>query len=321
MKRRVGNILVAAVVASFLMTTSAAWADCGSVPFYSPFIAVIDQSEQNEATMIKFDPLSVSVFEPQQRGIILWNGEEEILLLSTDQRATRKSAVLEVIPLPAEPTVRLGSFQTFENAQRLMVEKRMWVFAHGNVSPDMAKVPEQAGKITFQEKLGAHDLAVAQVLKTEGFVEFVQNYLRERYQTPDAPIRAEFLKIIQSYLDEGFKWFAFDVITLDGTTKSREPIEYRFSSSCVFYPLRISTLEQGQTKVDLLVFSAKGVKSTAALASKYLDQESPLSVSVADVEGLEKGWKGFFPASPDLVMDQVKIEGESPKLVADVTMK
>ena len=77
-----------------------------------------------------FDPLEERVYEPRQRAVILWNGQEEILLLSTDQRSTRASMVLEVFPFPERPSVRLGDFETFERAQRLATKKRMWSFAH-----------------------------------------------------------------------------------------------------------------------------------------------------------------------------------------------
>ena len=56
---------------------------------------------------IPFDP-GVRIFEPNQRAMIAWNGQEEILLLSTDLRASQPTKVLEVIPLPAEPEVKKG---------------------------------------------------------------------------------------------------------------------------------------------------------------------------------------------------------------------
>lgn len=60
---------------------SAIWADCGSVPFRSPLtikrmlaLELLPDGQKN----VKFDPLDVVVYEPGQRGIILWNGEEQI---------------------------------------------------------------------------------------------------------------------------------------------------------------------------------------------------------------------------------------------------
>lgn len=52
--------------------------------------------------LIPFIP-GVQIFEPNQRAMIAWNGSEEILLLSTDLRASQATQVLEVLPLPSEP--------------------------------------------------------------------------------------------------------------------------------------------------------------------------------------------------------------------------
>ena len=45
----------------------------------------------------------VRFFEPSQNALIAWNGQEEILYLTTDVRASRASKVLEVLPLPSQP--------------------------------------------------------------------------------------------------------------------------------------------------------------------------------------------------------------------------
>jgi len=308
----------------------AAWGDCGSIPFRPPRIPNPIEITQplrtpstepaREARTVDFDPLKVVVFEPQQRAVILWNGQEEILLLSTDQRASEKSGVLEVIPLPAEPRVRLGSFQTLEAAQRLVIHKRVWACAHGGARAGVASLPESAGRITFQARLGAHDLTVAEVRNPAGLVGFVQNFLQERYQTPNAPIRPDFVRIIRSYLDEGFRWFAFDVLLLDSTIKSRDPIEYRFQSDAVFYPLRISSLEAGKTKVDHIVFTPKEFTEFRGPA-KDLRREPLLSATREEVEALDPDWRGFFGQSTSLVLHQWKIEGESAKLLVDVRAK
>lgn len=336
MKVRSGLLAVAVAFLFGLCAAPAAWADCGSIPFEAPAMGGMSFGEDDggeasgyqgysgegdyetysgETENISFDPLKVSVFEPQQRAIILWNGEEQILLLSTDQRATEKSAVLEVIPLPSRPTVRLGSFATFEEAQRLAVNRRMWRFASGSAD---IKVPDNAGRIDFHEKLGAHDLTVAEVLRPQGFIQFVQNHLRENYDTQKAPINPEFVGVIRSYLDQGYKWFAFDVITLDETLRSRDPIEYRFKSDHVFYPLRISSMEKGKTNVDLLVFTASGASRFEDLPAREIKRLETVEVAQREVEGLEKGWKNFFGGATNVKMDQWSVKGKSASLVRDI---
>lgn len=57
------------------------------------------------------------VYGPGQKAIIAWNGEVERLILSTDLYATADTKVLEVLPLPSEPSVSEGSFQSFQAVQ------------------------------------------------------------------------------------------------------------------------------------------------------------------------------------------------------------
>jgi hypothetical protein len=67
---------------SCFLLAVACWADMGSIPF-----------------------VPVDIGEPNQRGLIAFNGQEEILVLSTDLKASKPTKVLEVIPLPSEPKV------------------------------------------------------------------------------------------------------------------------------------------------------------------------------------------------------------------------
>ncbi|MCD6162881.1 MAG: hypothetical protein J7K40_10770 [candidate division Zixibacteria bacterium] len=53
--------------------TQTTYADRGSIPFDS----------------------RIEIFEPNQRAMIAWNGSEEILLLSTDLRASATTKILE----------------------------------------------------------------------------------------------------------------------------------------------------------------------------------------------------------------------------------
>jgi hypothetical protein len=77
---------------------------------------------QADRGAIPFQP-EVTIFEPTQRALIAWNGEEEILLLSTDLRASRTTKVLEVMPFLAEPRVAKGDVAVFQQAVQLINSK------------------------------------------------------------------------------------------------------------------------------------------------------------------------------------------------------
>jgi len=65
----------------------------------------------------------VRMFKPNQRAMIAWSGSKEILLLSTDMRASEATQVLEVVPLPSEPKVTKGDVETFEEPPPLSIVK------------------------------------------------------------------------------------------------------------------------------------------------------------------------------------------------------
>ena len=85
----------------FLFLSIPLFADRGSIPFIP----------------------DIKIFEPTQRAMIAWNGEEEILLLTTDIRASDSTEVLEVLPLPYEPVVKKGDIETFKKAIRLINDR------------------------------------------------------------------------------------------------------------------------------------------------------------------------------------------------------
>lgn len=314
-----------------LLFSVKSYSDCGSVPFYSPILHATDGLIQvsiasgktyEKQKMVNFDPLKVSVFEPKQRAIILWNGKEQILLLSTDQRATEQSAILEVIPLPSEPSIKLGSFETFEKAQRLVVKNRMWAFASGSMSPGSVPKNENAAKITFEKRMGAHDLTVANVVDKENFSSFINNYLKEKYKVEKVPIKDAFLDIIDSYIEQDIKWFAFDVIYLDKKNQSREPIEYRFKTDEVFYPMRISTLEKGKTEVEMLVFTKFGLTDYSELEYFNPKMKDSLRIALQEFDKVNEDWNGFFgDIQNHISMDHWVIKGDISKYKRDIRVR
>ena len=92
--------LAVAALAAFLPAGTAV-ADMGSIPF----------------------KLGVSIFEPNQRALIAYDGREQILILSTDLRASEPTKVLEVIPFPSEPEVKNGNNEVFAKADELIIRK------------------------------------------------------------------------------------------------------------------------------------------------------------------------------------------------------
>ncbi|MBI5095258.1 MAG: hypothetical protein HZB26_22840 [Candidatus Hydrogenedentes bacterium] len=241
-----------------IILPAAGWADCGSIPYSSPLELMggmtILKTEKG-ITDVRFDPMDVVVFEPGQRAIILWNGREEILLLSTDIKTNRAVSLLEVIPLPGEPAVRLGDFDWFMTMQRLLIDKSMWRVASGGGVAGV-RAPERAAEITFHKKMGVHDISVAHVLNRDGFTGWVEEFMTAK-KAVNPKVDPAFAGIIGNYLERGTQWFVFDSLQADNQLQSRQPVEYRFKTDHLYYPLEISSRESGKTNIDLLVVTTQ----------------------------------------------------------------
>ncbi len=312
--------LVGAVVLSALLSPVAAYADCGSVPYRAPVQLIGDLtlvSSDTGTKDVRFDPLKVVVYEPGQRAIVLWNGEEEILLLSTEIRTSEAVSILEVIPFPAEPAVQLGDFETFEKMQRLLIKKAMWRVASGG-GVDAEIDLDEVAKITFYERMGAHDVAVVRVDKPDYFVEWVMAFLKER-KAINPRIDPRFTAIIQDYLDRGYGWFVFDTIQTTKQLQSRQPVQYRFKSDAAYYPLQISTLETGKTTVDLLLVTPKEIESYKELTFA-VKRDPGVTLSGEELATVSTEWSDFM-GDADHAMQRVYIRGKLSGLKEDFIVR
>lgn len=259
-----------------LLAARPAWADCGSIPF-KPW---------------------VSVFEPNQRAVIAYNGHREILLLSTDLRASEQTKVLEVIPFPSEPKVAKGDLSVFANATELINQKlfprskKGMAFGGGmgmgGAGGPGGVAPPPAGEVTLQKTIGAHDVSVTRVLDRRRFVDWVEDYLKK--QGVDNPtIAAPLKEVVEEYLRDGFKWFAFNVVDLGEETVTKEAVEYRFKTRFLYYPLRITRTEKGATTVRLLLISPRLVQMPNLHSAKVRLMHRPVTITRDELRYLDKG--------------------------------
>ena len=276
---------------------------------------------QADRGAIPFQP-EVTIFEPTQRALIAWNGDEEILILSTDLRASRATKVLEVMPFPAEPQVRKGDVGVFRRAVKLINSKiipRPAAQAYASRA-DRAAVAEAPppGEITFHERIGAHDVAVARVVSGDRFVEWVNDYLkRANVNNPVIPPRLR--RVVQEYLDDGFCWFAFDVVSLEHKFKTLEALQYRFASSAMYYPVKISRSNQGQTSMELLVLTPRLLGTfTGVPRSQIQLRHEPVSLTSAEVRSLDKGMDELLDHREDVKLRIWLVQGDFPSFDRDI---
>jgi hypothetical protein len=271
-----------------------AWADCGSIPF-KPW---------------------VSVFEPNQRAVIAWDGREEILILSTDLRASEPTKVLEVIPLPSEPKVKEGDVAVFYKGTELINRKLfpkkprafggMGMGGMGGAGAEAALPP--AGEVTFHDKIGAHDVSVTHVLDHRRFVDWVKEYLEKAgVDNPEIPPPLE--AVVQDYLRDRFQWFVFDVVDLGDQTITKDAIQYRFKTRSLYYPLRITRSEEGDTLVKLLVLSPGLVRMPDPRRLRVRLVHRPVNVTQAELRELDQDLHDLLRHRSQLRLRIWQIEG------------
>ena len=187
----------------------------------------------------------VSVYEPGQKAIIAWNDGKEIMILSTDANASQATKALRVLPLPSMPKIEKGSFSSFEAIQRLinMHMPRPGWSTLGATPP--------AVEILFHERIGAHDITVAKANDYVGFVEWARGFVGEAGFS--LPSQAE--PVIEQYIDDDVRYFVFDIVEITEQESSIEPIVYEFETPVLYYPLVISTLILGETKITLFIIT------------------------------------------------------------------
>ena len=274
---------------------------------------------QADRGAIPFQP-EVRIFEPTQRALIAWNGEWEILILSTELRASHATKVLEVMPFPAEPQVKKGDVGVFRRAVRLINSKVRLPEAavtRGQFDRAAAYSPP-AGEITFHERIGAHDVAVARVVSGDGFVEWVNDFLR-RASVGNPVIPARLRSVVQEYLDDGYRWFAFDVVSLENKFRTLEALQYRFPSSAVYYPVKISRSNEGQTSMELLVLSPTLVGHFSGIPRSQIQlRHEPGSLTSAEVRSLDKGMDALLDHREDVKLRIWRVEGDFPSFDRDI---
>lgn len=238
---------------------------------------------------------SKRINEPRQRAVLLWNGQEEILFLSTDLSAPYSSPMGEVLALPGEPQVALGSLD---------------VFAH------LVELP------------GATHLS-RDWLPSEPYGTMASSFLVGSWNDPlfRPAIASKCFSELDSYQAKGMPWVVVNNINIRTYTQSFPPIEYRFSSRAAFYPLAISAADSGMTQIDLIVITKNGLLSLPRLEYPITIQ-SRFLLSSHDLAALSPAWAAFFQRSTltasapvaaaiSVTVEHIRIQGDISRMRTD----
>jgi hypothetical protein len=204
---------------------------------------------------VSVEHVDIPIYEPGQKAIICWDGTTELLILSTDIRASQPTKALEIMPLPAEPEIFTCNWTVFERLRELVEvraagsEDRGKGLGGGN--SDSAEPVEV--EILFHKELGIHNITVVKALTTDGFANWVNNFMVELGLQPMSFPKAE--RIAKSYMNRGINYFVLDVVDLTQELQSPQPLLYKFKSSSIYYPMEITSLTGGESHIVLFILT------------------------------------------------------------------
>jgi hypothetical protein len=258
--------------------------------------------------LIPINP-DVKIFEPNQRAMIAWNGDEEILLLSTDVSASESTTVLEVLPLPSEPQVKKGDLETFRKATDL-INSKISIAPLVRGGEGSKGIPLPSGEVTFHKRIGAHDISVTHLLDANGFIDWVKEYLKSIGIEHDV-ISNEMKELIDEYVNDNFEWFVFDVVILTEETVTNEPIQYTFKTTSLFYPLKITKTGEGNTSIELIILTPRLLAHFPSLPIHRITLEhDPITITDEELRYLNEDMSELLDDYKKMRLRIWKIEGE-----------
>jgi len=199
--------------------------------------------------MIPVTP-DVSVYESGQKAIVAWNGQEEILILSTDVSASADTYVLEILPLPSMPVVEAASFQTFQTIEDMIWMEGVNLEAFSTYFDARSNSVE----VLFHELIGAHNITVVEANSASALVDWANNFLSATGVNQEITLQ-NFESVVEDYMGRGFRHYVLDLISFSSQERSIDPILYRFDSDTLYYPLLITSPVGGDGEITLFTLT------------------------------------------------------------------
>ena len=223
--------LLLTLLTIFLTIPPGARADMGSIPFKS----------------------GIQIREPKQDAIIAWNGKEQLIYLQTTLQASAPTRVLEVMPLPSKPAVAEAQQGIFKRCATLLPLPQSPSPSNKASDPFGAQPSAPPALVVEHKVIGAHNIKVVQLLNAEEFSSWIRKEFNPGESELEIP--AKLLQSISDYARDGYRWFLFDTVDLKEAAQKKTPLQIRFATDHLYYPMRITRTETGKTTVSLSIIT------------------------------------------------------------------
>lgn len=210
----------------------------------------------------------VRVFEPGQYAVIAFNGEEELLYLTTKVRASSKTKAIQLIPFPTRPEVNKGDLSVLQSIQSFLWPRvwrvRGWVNAH-----NAARAIQEAVTVLAQQRIGSHNLTILKANEKKTLYEWLRKKIGKDVE--NRKWFKIFRDVINHYHACGFRYWVLDEIELQTNNRFVEPLVYRFRCPFMYYPLVISAPVEGETTITIAAFSVDAAPFVEAMPDGFQD--------------------------------------------------
>lgn len=279
--------------------------------FFLLSLVLVSQIFRINADRGGFSPRGYTVFEGGQKALIAWNGTDEMLILSTDVKGSQETHVIEILPLPAEPTIEKGSENSFRQVQSLIRQFfAFYSFPLGPYTWDRSaglggrEGTTQGVAIVFHDEIGAHSITVVKAVVTEELTSWIDDFLSALgidYEESPAGLG----NLISQYIEDEINYFVLDVIEVNSTVKSVEPLVYTFKTSKLYYPLKISSLFSGNTKISLCCLTREKL-ADASILEEGFKKVVRFRVKLKALSRINSAMPEMFSISPYLCFYEYK---------------
>lgn len=274
-------------------------------------------------------PPQVQLDQSAQNAIVAWNGTEEIIILSSDVKSSEIATVLEILPLPSQPSqVKEGSIESFETLIRIINEKEGgWRQALKGEAED-TQAPTAGIEITFHEKIGAHDVTIVKVNVLDDFTSWIEDFSTEK-DLPLKEVSDEFKQGLANYLKRDIKYFVFDVIEVSNARKTIEPLVYRFRLDFIYYPILISgisDISESSAEINLFIITESDVEMPITLPYSYYSYYwfssygYPVELSAAEIEEVSEDLSNLFKEVQGVKVRKASLRNKLSNLTRDLML-
>jgi len=231
-------------------------------PFFS---ALLPDKRKGKVSKWAVLPESLKLSQKSQRAIIMHNSQEEVLILTRELKAKKETNILEFIPFPSEPTIKLATGNPFKEINKLIHKNDLMLLG------DMSKSGRQLVPIGIKlsKKIGLHDVTVIKINELSVFTQWVRDFFRKKGIKVTIDLTS-FNKNAEDCINRGIHYFVFDYVSLKKETQSIEPLIYRFRTKKIYYPLKTSNVAGDKGIVGLIFISSGSFRGDRINQSRHL---------------------------------------------------